>query len=282
MTQQATSTEILTPPDTCRHWVLLRGLTRERRHWEQFPDVLRNHFPNDCFYFHDYAGNGHRYREKSATSITETMEDTRQGVIEMFSDMHDIDDLHKMPVYIIALSLGGMVAIDWLTRYPEECRAAVLISTSFRGLNPFYQRLLPSNYPMIIHSLFSRRSSRANELDNLKLVSNMAASDPARRELILDHWVQYARDCPVSGVNGLRQLLAAIRFHLPEKNALCKPALVVRSIADHMVSPECSKRFAEAWGLPMVTHPSAGHDISLDDPEWVAGQIAHWLAQNDL
>ena len=26
-------------------WVLLRGLTRESRHWGDFPDILREHLP---------------------------------------------------------------------------------------------------------------------------------------------------------------------------------------------------------------------------------------------
>jgi pimeloyl-ACP methyl ester carboxylesterase len=250
-----------------RTWLLLRGLTRERRHWEDFPDVLARHFPHDRISFHDYPGNGARYDEKSPDTIGDMVDDARAAVKTCDG-----------PVYIIGISLGSMVAIDWLTRYPAEVSAAVLISTSLRGLSPFYQRLLPGNYPAIIRSLLYRRDIRRNEQDILNMVSSMAVNDAQRSRNIIDHWVNYAKEYPVSACNTLRQLQAASRYRLDIRQAKPDvPMLVLRGMQDHMVSPECSQRFAEHWQLPVRTHEGAGHDIPLDDPEWVCEQIAAWL-----
>ena len=163
---------------------------------------------------------------------------------------------------IIALSLGAMVAIDWMNRYPQHCAGAVLISTSLRGLNPFYQRLLSSTYLTILKSLVFTESIRQKENRNLNLVSNIVANEPAKSEVIVSNWVDYAKQNPVSGMNGLRQLIAAMRFRVPSSRPEV-PMLVLRSMGDHMVSPECSATLAKHWGLPLETHAAAGHDMPL-------------------
>ena len=255
-----------------RNWLLLRGLARERRHWEDFPDYLSRHFPDDRVIFHDYAGNGARYRENSPNSICAMVEDARVAVKS-----------GDEPVYIIGISLGSMVATDWLTRYPAEVSAAVLISASFRGLSPFYQRLLPGNYLAIIRSLLYRRDVYRNERDIMNMVSSMASHDAQRSSWLIDHWVSYAKEYPVSAGNVLRQLQAASRYRLDiEQTKPEVPMLVLRGIQDHMVSPKCSQRFAEHWRLPLRSHLAAGHDIPLDDPEWVCQQIKAWLAEPGL
>jgi len=250
-----------------RIWILLRGLVREQRHWENFPDIFHSTFPDDRILLYDFPGNGQRFKESSATSIGDMVEDIR-----LHLSTNDV----QQPVYIIALSLGAMVAVEWLNRYPNECAGAVLISTSLRGLNPFYQRLLPSNYAMIFKSLLFPGSIQQKEKRILNLVSNIVANDSNTRETIIDHWVNYAEQYPVSGKNGLRQLLSAMRFKVP---AQCPevPILVLRSIADHMVSPECSLTLATHWNLPLETHETAGHDIPLDDASWVSEKIMQWL-----
>lgn len=250
-----------------RVWLLLRGLVREQRHWGGFPDVLQTYLPDDKIVLHDFPGNGHRYNENSKTSIVDMVEDVRA-----FLKNRSI----TQPVYIIALSLGGMVAVEWMDNYPDECAGAILISTSLRGLNPFYQRLLPSNYPVIFKSLLSPGSLRQHESANLKLVSNIVANDITRRDSIINHWVDYAKQYPVSGINGVRQLLAAISFHVP-KHQPDVPILVLRSLADHLVDPRCSLSLAKHWALPIETHKTAGHDIPLDDSRWVCENIRLWL-----
>jgi len=260
-----------------RRWVLLRGLAREKRHWNDFPEIFKRYFPKDQLVLHDFAGNGQRFSEKSATSIQGMVEDIRYTLA---SESHASDsfasDSIGQPVHIIALSLGAMVATEWMIGYPDECAASVLISTSMKGLNPLHQRLLPSTYPSIIRSLLLPGPLEQKESRNMELVSNLAADDETRCENLIRQWAGYARECPVSSSNGLRQLIAAARFQVPDKKPR-QPVLILRSRADHLVSPECSATLAEHWQKTMRTHETAGHDIPLDDADWVCRMIGEWL-----
>ena len=255
-----------------RVWVLLRGLVREQRHWGDFPAALQKNFPDDEIVLYDIPGNGRRCKEKSKTTIIEMVDDLRSHLSQ-----HSVNK----PVHIIALSLGGMVAVEWMTRYPEECAAAILISSSLRGLNPFYQRLLPSSYPVVFKSLLIPGGLEKNESANLKLISNIVSADKAKSEETVKRWAGYARQCPVAGINGLRQLLAAIRFRVPPERPLAA-ILVLNSQADKLVSPLCSHALSKHWNLPIETHDSAGHDIPLDDADWVCEKISQWLLKTQL
>ena len=250
-----------------RTFVLLRGLVREHRHWGTFPETLQACLPDDEIILFDFPGNGLRNKENSATTIVDMVADVRS-----FSLSHS----KNQPVHIIALSLGAMVAVEWINEYPEECAGAVLISSSLRGLSPFYQRLLPANYAAIFKSLVLPEDIHQKESRILDLVSNIATKDTIKRVAILNQWVDYAKQNPVSAANGLRQLIAAMRFRVPAQRPDV-PILLLNSLADHMVSPECSATLARHWQLPIETHNTAGHDIPLDDAEWVCERIVQWL-----
>lgn len=155
----------------------------------------------------------------------------------------------------------------------------MLISTSFRGLSPFYRRLLPANYPGVIKSLIFRQNTPKNEFNNLKLVSSMIRS-PAEQQALVSRWISYSQENPVSPSNGSKQLAVATRYKLD--TSLPRPTvpiLVLRGMKDRMVSPSCSEALARHWQLSLETHPYAGHDIPLDDPAWVCERIRAWYLQ---
>ncbi len=52
-----------------RVWLLFRGLVREKRHWENFPNALQAYFPDDKIVLYNFPGNGQRYNENSKTRI---------------------------------------------------------------------------------------------------------------------------------------------------------------------------------------------------------------------
>jgi pimeloyl-ACP methyl ester carboxylesterase len=92
---------------------------------------------------------------------------------------------------------------------------------------------------------------------------------------VVDAWVALRERHPVSTANALRQLLAAARYRAPVR-APGVPLLVVVGAGDGLVDPACSHRFALAWQLPIRTHPSAGHDLALDDPAWLVEEVTAW------
>ena len=46
-----------------------------------------------------------------------------------------------------------------------------------------------------------------------------------------------------------------------------------------LVASQCSQSIAGVWGCPLRWHPTAGHDLPLDDPQWVIDQIQQWVDQ---
>ena len=81
-------------------------------------------------------------------------------------------------------------------------------------------------------------------------------------------------------VQCLRQLAAAARYAPPAKPP-ATPLLLLASAGDSLVSPHCSERLAEQWKLALRLHPNAGHDLPLDDPDWVVEQIVGWSRRGE-
>ncbi|MBL8992535.1 MAG: hypothetical protein JNM63_04295 [Spirochaetia bacterium] len=72
----------------------------------------------------------------------------------------------------------------------------------------------------------------------------------------------------------LLQLFGAIRFRAPEASSV--PTLLVKSAHDRLINSKCSERLSKSLGFPIAVHPTAGHDLALDDPEWLIEKILAW------
>ena len=245
-------------------WVLLRGLTREHRHWGDFPQHLQAAFPQAKIIMPDLPGSALNHKQISPTTIKGILESVRADV--------QLQSLNQ-PVYLLGLSMGAMVSIEWLRHYPHECAAAVLMNTSLKGLSPFYQRLRPGNYGALFYSLLLNHNIRARENIIFNLTSNLNQD----REATTNNWVKYASEHPVTNLNALRQLRAASAYRIPEHKPE-QPILLLSGLADRLVNPQCSQSLAQHWALTLQSHPTAGHDLTLDDATWVCKEIIDWLA----
>ena len=243
------------------NWVLLRGLMREARHWGEFPAMLRAAFPHDTVVTLDLPGNGPLWQQRSPATIAAMAEHCRRSLR---------DQGIAPPYQLVAISLGGMVAVDWSARYPDEVAAAVLINTSMRPHNPFYHRLRPANYPALLNLLLHGGDLQRREKAILRLTSSAAA-----RPAVLAQWNKIAREYPVSRSNAMRQLLAAARFRATSPPPGTR-LLLLASTGDWLVNPECSLTLARAWSAGIAVHPYAGHDLPLDDGAWVIEQVLLW------
>ncbi len=246
-------------------WVLLRGLMRETRHWSDFPRQFRNVIGAETVVTLDFPGNGRLHALTSPSSVAEMANHCRMQLGQQG---------HAPPYRVLALSLGAMAAVEWSARHPAEIDRLVLINTSLAPHNSFYQRLRPVNYPALLRFLVSG-SIPGREALILHLTSTLVRNETRKAEL-LEQWVSYARECPVTRSNFLRQLWAAISYEAPR----AKPPVRVLFLAgqqDRLVDVECSKTLAEKWDCPIRLHPAAGHDLPLDDASWVAQQVNEWL-----
>jgi pimeloyl-ACP methyl ester carboxylesterase len=242
------------------NWVLLRGLAREARHWGGFPGQLQAALPQGHrVRLVDLPGNGALCGQRSPASVAELVRAARAAY-------------GSQPCVLVALSLGGMVAHAWAAQDPQGVRGCVLINTSMGSVAPFWQRLRPASYPALLSVLRPGRDALQRERAILRLTSNLPVS-----EAMAQAWATHARTSPVTRGNFLRQLVAAGRYR-SDAGPPAVPTLLLASTHDRLVSVECSRRLAEAWGLPLREHGFAGHDLPLDDPEWVVDAIARWQA----
>lgn len=239
------------------HFVLIRGLLREARHWGEFPGKLQQQFPGALISTPDIPGNGMRHHETSPESIAALTAALRQRIDA------------SQPIRLVALSMGGMIAVDWMTRYPGEIEAAVLINTSARPLSSFYHRLSWMAYPHVLRMLFHSRAQR--EADILRLTSNRYQHD----KKLLASWQQWQQQNPVSTASARNQFLAAIQFSITAKPQ--QPVLVVTSRADRLVDYRCSRKLAQTWYADYRQHELAGHDLPLDEPQWLVQNIREWF-----
>jgi pimeloyl-ACP methyl ester carboxylesterase len=244
-------------------WVLLRGLTREAGHWGSFVGQFQQAMPTDCVVALDLAGNGELHQRLSPCRVQDMVSDCRAQLTQRKLEP---------PYHVLAMSLGAMVSVCWAHLHPQDIAAQVLINTSMRPFNPFYQRLLPANYATLLRMMLLGASPQVWERTLLHLTSNVGDGS------VLAAWLALRQAHPVTRVNALRQLLAAARFHAPQTPPETS-TLLLASAQDHLVSVACSLSLARHWSCDLRTHPSAGHDLPLDDGPWVARQVQDWISQ---
>jgi len=249
-----------------RTWILLRGLTREHRHWGEFFNLLSKQYSNDKIIAPDLPGNGIHSQINSPINIHDTMQLVRREVLQQSNSSE---------FYFVALSLGAMVAMDWVQHYPKECKTAFLMNTSFAGINPFYRRLKPQNYFQILEMLLLNNNLHRRERSILNLTSYRHFNN----ENLVIEWMNYAKQNPVKRSNAIRQIIAASRYRLPERKPDV-PLYLLCGMQDNLANAECSQKFAAYWQLPIKYHPQAGHDITLDAPSWVCEQIDQFIMMN--
>ena len=244
-------------------WILLRGLTRESGHWGEFAAQFAHIATDSQVIPLDLPGNGQFHQQSSPLSVRDMVEHCRAQLLAR----------KVAPPYgIVAMSLGAMVAVDWSRSYPQDVIAQVLINTSMRPFNSFNQRLKPSNYATLLRLILMGASAQEWESTVLHLTSQQADA------CVLPIWLAIRRDRPVSRANALRQLVAAARFKAVGAKPLT-PTLVLGGQQDRLVSVVCSEALAAQWQCALHIHPSAGHDLPLDDGPWVVAQVRQWLLQ---
>lgn len=241
-------------------FLLIRGLVREQRHWGDFIAVLQQNFPQTEMITLDILGNGRLYQQTSPRSIAGMTDALRVQLSSLAV---------QPPLNLIGISMGGMIAIDWMLRYPNEIANGVLINTSISNYAPFYQRLRWQNYARFLKMLWQTPMQR--EQTGLALTANLQGNNAQ----VLANWQRWQQECPVSLKSAFNQLLASATFKAHQKPV--QPLFILTSTADRLVNCQCSIKLHTAWQADFAQHSNAGHDLPLDDPWWVSRMIKDWL-----
>ena len=187
-----------------------------------------------------------------------------------------LDHVGWRSAHVVGASFGAEVALELAAAAPDRVRSLVAVTAmdretpEFRAGNEQMRAVLAdilaggergSFYDVLVEGIYSQRYRQAE-----------AALIAARRAQI--------DQLPLAWFAGVDRLLAAIEgFDLtPRLGAVECPALVVLAADDQVMSPERSRALAAALGADTAVHPTSGHGLVVEDPEWLAGVCLDFLA----
>lgn len=247
-----------------RQWVLIRGMMSEAFHWRDLIPLMKERFPRDVIHTANLLGTGPTGRTLTPVHVKKNLAALRRQTPE------------RGEKTLVGFSLGGMLALEWAYEHPDEVEAVVLINCSL-GNAPFYKRMRPGALATI-----ARASLHANPIQREKILLGMTTSlCQERMDVLAREWLARGTEFPVHPLNFFTQLGLAARIGARKTPPPVK-TYVVSGGDDKVVHPDCSRLIAEKWGLPLIVHPTAGHDLSLDDPHWLVDQLhAHLAARPD-
>lgn len=243
------------------NYLLLRGLAREAGHWHDFPAVLAARSDGRVEGL-DVAGCGSEHRRLPLPSVPWLARDVARRWSQRPASGEWV---------LVGLSLGGMIALELCRLLPRSFARAVIINASSR-LTPARSRLSVRGSAMLLRALWST-DGLARERRVLALTSRLPAD-------VQQRYAQRAAAIAAARPLGRRavfaQLLAAARFDPPAPSAIETPLEFVCSRHDALVSPRCTHDLAKHYASALREHPWAGHDLPLDDPNWLSEQlVAH-------
>jgi len=240
-----------------RKLILIRGLGRDQRHWggllAEIQKELKS-FEVECV---DLVGFGTFSELKVPLNIAEMTEAL-------------LEELPGEPVDILGLSLGAMVVMDLVDRYPERVNKYILMNSSLSSLSRASERF---NLKLLAPILKQLVSSTPESIERL-ITEVVFSHDKKAQQEAFKHWTQIQAQTPISKAAFLRQIYAASQYKGPKK--LKKSGLVLTGVKDKLVSTNCSNEIAKYYGLPLLSHPQAGHD-PLDAADWFINQLQNFF-----
>ncbi|HUS68503.1 MAG TPA: alpha/beta hydrolase [Kofleriaceae bacterium] len=242
------------------HWFLIRGLVREAAHWGAFLPAFSAALPDAEVHCLDIPGNGRHHRRPTPLTVPGIMEVMRAEARRVTAE----------PAYLFALSLGGMVALEWAHQHPGELAGIVLGNTSFGGFSPFYRRMRPQAWLPVLRSSMAR-----DPVDKQRAILSVISSRTEVHDATANDWAEVDRLRPVAPKNAFRQIVAASRYR-PPATAPRVPHLILCGLGDRLVDPDCSHAIQRGWNGRLEAHPTAGHDLTLDAGPWVIDRIREW------
>lgn len=245
--------------------ILLRGLVRESRHWGDFPHKLQEALLQYKIHTPEIQGVGKYHKTISPDNLPDMIEFMRDQVKEQ---------LGKETI-IIAISLGGMITKQWSEKYPDDFGKMILINTSFKGVNSLLHRLRPAAI-MSFLDIFLTGNLAMREKKILDLISN----EPQKIENVHSNWIKIQEEAPVNRKSFVNQIKAALKFN-PSEIKPTIPLLLIASRADRLCDYNCTLKLNQLWGGTLKLHQTAGHDIPLDDPQWLIEKIKGFILNNE-
>lgn len=246
-------------------WIFIRGLGRGHGHWGTFINKFESAVPNDRVYWLDLSGNGFLNNKVSPLTIPK--------YILALEEQLKVTDFFQVEGKTIGvgLSFGAMVMTEWSQQQNQIFDKMFLINTSAANFSKPWKRISFRVFLNAIRQLLTAKVEKF-ELNSLYFTTNLSFEKITNE--FQDSYqavIQFSKNYPIKKINILRQLIAASRYFFPKK----MPCLVIllNGAKDRFVNPLCSADIKMNWSCDLWTHPTAGHDIAFEDPNWLIDKL---------
>ena len=227
--------------------------------------TLVDHFPSRGITIHamDLRGNG---RSGGPRAYVERWEEYREDLHRFIGLVREEEP--GRPLFLLGNSLGGLIVLEYVMRYPDGLRGVIAASPALGRLG------VPAPL-MALGRVFSRVWPRFSIRTGMDLSG--LARDPAVVQTVLAdplfHRVGTARLST--------EVVAAIARVQAGAPAFPLPVLVLHGSADRMVPPQGSREFMARVGHPdhqLREYPGAYHVLFADvDHERVLTDVERWI-----
>ena len=234
-----------------KRWILLRGLSRGNNHWGEFPELMREQGLE--VELAEIPGNGTRYRELTPLNPLKVIEAIKKT--SPFSK-------DKKTFNICGISLGGMMALQWAEAFPDEVEHVVVINSSLPQLSPVHHRISFKSIFQIMRGITSK-----DPLVRESITLALTVNDENIREQYLKPFARFSQKNPITVKNFVRQLYLATRIKINQ--SIQTSITIIVSVQDHFVKPDCSFEMARFFNINPISHPTSGHDLPLESPQWL-------------
>lgn len=235
--------------------ILLHGVTGHARTWDEEARLLAERY-------HVLALDQRGHGDTDPAPDGDYSDGALLGDLVAF-----VEALGLRRVTLVALSLGGRVAINFAGRHPDRVERLVVVD-----IGP---EIAPAGRARV-SALMATAPERFESVD--EVVTHMRVNAPLYTEALLRHRAEHAvRALPGGGFTwkydrALRDAIRQGRMRVPtdlwpQWRAITCPTLLVRGAQSDVLSDETAKRMVDELPLAqLVVVPGAGHTVPGDQP----------------
>lgn len=188
-----------------------------------------------------------------------------------------LDRVGWKSAHLVGASFGAEVALEFAAGRPERARSLVVITAMDRE-TPAFRRGSDE-----MRALLARRAANSDATEFYDLLVEgvySAAYRHAEAAALAARRTQTGL-LPEAWFAGVDQLLAALEgFDLTSALGRIRcPALALLAADDRIMDSERSRALAAALGAEIAVHPTSGHALVVEDPDWVANACLAFLGR---
>jgi pimeloyl-ACP methyl ester carboxylesterase len=186
-----------------------------------------------------------------------------------------LDRVGWRTAHLVGASFGAEVALEFASAHPDRVRSLSVITAMDRE-TPEFRRGSDE-----MRALLARRGERGDTAEFYDLLVEGVYS-PAYRQAeaaTLEARRTQTGALPEAWFAGVDRLLASLEgFDLTARlDRIRCPALVLLAAGDRIMDADRARALADALAAEIAVHPTSGHALVVEDPEWVADACLAFL-----